>query len=200
MLMRRWKLVSIVTVFVIFLMLFLFNRSPGANLSLLVSPSVSKILIDSRASVRAGNIYLSPGIHKITASMAGFTNQSMNIVVAKNKLTTKTIILIPSSDEGYSWLANHPAEDLLRQQIASNSIADQAQKAVEAAPLIKELPYIGAGFEFRIDYGQSETGSSIPEIIITAPDVPSQQDAIAWMKARGYDPVNYTIRYVTAQP
>ena len=197
---KRWGFVGAFTLFVVFILLLLFNTGPGADLLLSVSPGVSKILIDDRSVVHAGNIYLSPGVHKITVSMAEFTGQSMNVIVIKNKLVTKTIILIPSSDEGYSWLANHPTEDLLRQRLTSKSIAEQAQKTVDTAPLVKELPFIGAGFEFRIDYGSPPTGSNSPVIIITAPDVPSQQDAIAWMKARGYDSANYTIRYVIAQP
>lgn len=181
------------------LIILLVPSKPTPNLTLSVSPMVSTILVDGKTKAGIGNIYLTPGAHKISASMKGFIDQSTTVTVVNNKLAVATLILVPTTD-GMNWLAGHPSEALYRQNLAGKFVTEQTQNAITAAPLIKELPYIGAGLEFRIDYGSPTVGSNSPVIIITAPDVPSQQDAIAWMKARGYDSANYTIQYVTAQP
>lgn len=173
---------------------------PKSNILLEVSPRVSTIVVDGSSKTHIGSIYLSPGEHSIKASMAGFTDQTQKVTTTKVGKSELVIILIPSSSVGSDWLASHYSEDLYRQGLASKSFSATSKKSAADLPLLKELPYIGAGFAYRIDYGISPTNSDNTQIIITAPDVQSQRDAISWIKSKGYDPSIYDIAYVTSQP
>ena len=172
---------------------------PKSNLLLEVSPRVATIIVDGKSKTGIGNIRLSPGEHSIKASMSGFAEQTQKVSTTKDGKSELVIILIPSS-VGSDWLANHYSEDMYRQGLASKSIGTVSKKTNTDLPLLKELPYIGAGFAYRIDYGISPTDSATTQIIITAPDAQSQQDAISWIKSKGYDTTVYDIAYVTSQP
>lgn len=173
---------------------------PKSNLLLEVSPRPATIVVDGKSKTKVGSIYLSPGAHSIKASMAGFVDQTQKVTTTKSGKSELIIILTPSSFIGSDWLASHYSEDMYRQGLASKSIGAISKKTSVDLPLLKELPYIGAGFAYRIDYGVSPTSSSNTQIIITAPDAQSQQDAVSWIKSKGYDPTAYDISYITSQP
>ncbi len=84
------------------------------------------------------------------------------------------------------------------QQQAIQSSQTQYAQDIANDPLLSQLPYLGAGFEFYVSYIPSANPSAKPTITITAPDTPSQQDALTWIKSQGINTNNYSIRYVTA--
>lgn len=70
-----------------------------------------------------------------------------------------------------------------------------------ASKLVQLLPFTGPRFSYKITYTYHfSNNQAVPTIVVTAPTQQAQQDAIAWIKAQGYDPTQLTIQYVTAQP
>jgi hypothetical protein len=161
---------------------------------------VAQLVLDGNKRVHPGNFYLPAGTHKIEATMEGFASKTVSFSVQPTHLAKVNIILIPNSSVGTTWLTNHPEEASLREGIGDQLYDQQSQQATAQTPLIKELPYIGAGFEFRVDYGTSQTDSTKPTIIITGATPAAQQDALTWIKGQGYDTSTLNIQYVTAQP
>lgn len=86
------------------------------------------------------------------------------------------------------------------QRLALNNAQQQYNSALNDK-LISILPFSGGGGEFLVSYDLKYSGqTTIPIVIITAPDQKSQNDAISWIKLIGADPSKYEIQYVTAQP
>lgn len=199
-LMRNRALIGVLLLLIVMALAINGLLRPKSNLLLEISPRVATIVIDGKSKTKPGNIYLIPGEHSVKASMSGFSDQVQKVTTTKDGKAELVIILVPSSSVGTDWLAAHYSESMYRESLASKSISSNSNKTKTDLPLLKELPYIGAGFEFRIDYGVSPNDSSVTQIIITAPDSQSQQDAITWIRSKGYDPAAYNIRYVTGQP
>lgn len=173
---------------------------PKADVSLVASPSVAQFVVDGSKKVHPGNFYLPVGSHKVQASMEGFASKTVSFDVRTTGITKVTVVLIPNSSVGTDWLTKHPEESSIREGIGDQTYDKQNEQATTQTPLIKELPYIGAGFEFRVDYGSAQAGSTKPTIIITGATPAAQQDAVTWITGQGYDTSTLNIQYVTAQP
>jgi hypothetical protein len=164
-----------------------------ANTTLNVAPSDAAVMIDGK--VFAGNkLYLRPGSHQIVAHLNGFADgrESFNVT---GSMTTVTVLLNPNSDIGYSYLAKHPDQEL----IGGQNFKIASQNASNSTTLTKLLPYLGAGLEFRVDYGTPSQGSnSKVGIYITGATKKAQQDAVSWIQGQGYDITKLDIIYKTA--
>lgn len=77
----------------------------------------------------------------------------------------------------------------------------QYSNAISGNGLLQLLPFTEPNFEYSINYTVNYSSQvATPVIQITAPDQPSQQAALDWIKAQGYDPSRLDIQYITAQP
>jgi len=77
----------------------------------------------------------------------------------------------------------------------------QYDQSIEANKLVQLLPFIGPGFEYRIDYTVDySSGADIPIIEITGSTPQAQQDGLSWIKSQGYDTSGLKITYNTAEP
>jgi hypothetical protein len=200
--MRKRKLllaVAIVCIFLLGALLVSTDRRLTA-LTLQVSPTISKITLDGK-SVKVGTFGVSPGTHKVVASYPGFTTQSKTFTNQSGATAYVGIALLPDSTATSDWYTTHPDDQKVLEEISGKSFDATSQQITQTAPLIKELPYIGPGLEFRVDYGNG-TGANSSKIIIyiTAPDQPSQQDALTWIKGQGFNPSKLDIQYITGQP
>jgi hypothetical protein len=99
-----------------------------------------------------------------------------------------------------SFIAKYVSSNKLSTAQTQAQLQTQSQysQTPEANPLAQELPYLGAGEEFRID-DSVQTNNQIV-ITITAPNPQAQQDALTWITSQGYNPAKLDIKYVTAQP
>lgn len=166
------------------------------NLSLVVAPSVAKIVIDGNKTVKQGNLYMLPGHHKLVASMDGFASRSLDFDVVANKLITETIVLVPNSQVGVDWLINHQSEELRREGLGGAKFDSTVSSAVKTLPVIKELPFIDQ--LYRIDYGKSKAHPDDPNAIaiyITYYSDAGKQQALDWLKFKGYDPSKLELIY-----
>lgn len=170
---------------------------PKPNLTINMAPTVAKLTLNNGKSLKNGEQYLIPGTYAVTATMAGFGDVSQHITVTKGGHTKVTILLDPNSSAGETYLKNHPTEGLNREAIGGRRATDAAAKAVAENPLINQLPYIGPGYEFQIDYGAGSDGTA--KIIITAPDDTSRTDALTWITKQGYDINKLNIEFKTAK-
>jgi hypothetical protein len=77
----------------------------------------------------------------------------------------------------------------------------QYDQSIEANKLVQLLPFIGPGFEYRIDYTVDYSAQAdTPVIEITGATPQAQQDALSWIKNQGYDTSGLKITYNTAEP
>jgi len=107
------------------------------------------------------------------------------------------VLLVPNSQEGYSWLLNHPDEQAERQTLGGSAFSQSVQQSLHQNPIISKLPFVGPGNEYRIDYGTAPRKSSSTDvaIYITYYVPVGKQDALNWIEQQGYDPSKMNIVY-----
>lgn len=169
----------------------------SATLNIQVAPSIAKLTANGHG-IGAGTNQVKPGIYSISATMNGFSNNLQTVTVKKGEVKTIGIVLTSNSPSTANWYATHPADQQVLEKISGKNFDSLSQGLTQNTSLIKLLPFIGPGFEFRIDYGNTSSGQVI--IYITAPNSGAQQDAVTWIKNQGYDPTKLDIQYVTGQP
>lgn len=173
------------------------SQSPTL-LSVLVAPAGATVKLDGKG-IRAGDIKVAAGQHKLSAEKNGFASQTKDFTATAHQTTFAGLILAPSSAATANWYQNHPKDAELAQKV-SNQLFDQAGKsAVSANPLLNKLPYIGAGEHFQIDFGvpsaASKTGQ--PAIYIRYDSEGAKADALAWIKSQGADASKLDIVYIS---
>lgn len=158
------------------------------NTIIRLAPSSATLKLDGSQKVNAGNLRLSPGNHSVQAVMDGFTSITKSFTVERSGTVTVYLILDPNSPAGYSYLAAHPKEELLREQLGGKRFSTTGQQVTIQNPIIKILPYVASDNTFRVDYGAGAGTGLQQTIYITAIDQPSANAALAWITQSGYDP------------
>ncbi len=174
----------------------------SAKLTIEIAPiNGSKLMVNGQGR-RAGSIRVRPGQIRVSVTRTGFGGFNQTITVAKGDKKYVGIILQPNTPATANWYADHPADNSKAQSISSKSFDNDSQQTLAKAPLIKELPFLAAGSEFRIDYGVNpdDTSGNSPVIYITAPNATARADALTWIKYQGYNSSDYKIIYVNKSP
>ena len=196
---RRFLFIAIV-VFIATAVLLIFsgiNRSRmTAKITIEVSPSGSTIKLNDKG-IKEGTRKVRPGSYTIKVSHDGFTTGSKSITISKNQNVYVGIVLDPSSLSTNNWFDTHP-EDALKGEGITGKSMDQASQELQAKfPIITNLPFIDQ--EYRIDYGKSKKEPDNPQalaIVITYYSESGKQQAIDWIRFKGYNPDNMEIIYI----
>jgi hypothetical protein len=196
---RLLKLLSVIFVVVLFAFIITRIGQKKANVSLTLSPSVADVVVDNTKKVEQGKFYLAPGSHKLSVTMGGFAEKSVNFDVTKGQVTTLSVILLPNSRVGFDWLKNHPEEAARREGLGGKEFEQTGNAVASKLPLVDELPFIDQFF--RVDYGPSiahPDDSSAVALYIKYYSPEGKQQALAWLKFKGYDPSKLEIIYQDA--
>lgn len=191
-----WLIVAAVALFIALGVLYLFSPKNSANVNVVASPSAAKIIIDSTKELPVGKVYVPAGRHRLVASFYGFTAKTIDFS-ATQTLSEIDVVLEPNSQAGYDWLNNHPEDVNVRQRVGGIKYDKSAQNQLKQAPIIGDLPY----FEryFRVDYGASKAhpdDGKATALYITYYANIGKQQALDWIKQKGYDPSSFEIIYL----
>lgn len=165
------------------------------NLSIEVAPDSADLTLDGK-KISSGDISVSVGSHTIKASMAGFGTVTKKVDVS-TKIVSVALLLDPTTQEGLDFLKSHPKEQLHRESIGGKNTEDRAREIAKKTPLIKYLPFIDR--EFRIDYGASANNradTTASAIYVTYYSASGKQQAIDWIKFKGFDPNLLELFYI----
>jgi hypothetical protein len=198
--MRRKYLPLLLIPALLLLLLLVRSSTSHDNLILDVAPGAAKIVLDGDRSITSGSHSLSVGKHTIRASQAGFAAVEKAFSVSKGKVVTLDIVLNPNSEIGYAYLRNNPKEQLRRESLGGRSFDNESTKAGQKNPLIYELPFIDQ--LYRIDYGSSREHPGDPTataIYITLYRTGAREDALDWIRFKGYDPSKLEIIYIVGE-
>lgn len=168
------------------------NKIP---ISIGVSPTDSVVRLSGK-KIHAGTVYISPGDYTFRAEHALFDAVEQKVTVGTTSLRRVILIAPSTSDAAKKWLQDHPSEDATRQQLSAELSNQQGQILVQKNPIIKDLPYIDN--TYRIDYGASvknPNDSNAIAIYIKSTDDNAKQQALDWLKFKGYDPTKLEIYY-----
>lgn len=171
------------------------------NVDVITAPDAAMLTIDGQPTSKTKLFYLKPGKHTITASMDGFTSDSQTVQVGNSGVTKVSLLLNPNSTAGYDYLQANPAEELQREAMGGQKFLQQNNAITSRVPLISSLPFIDQ--EFRVDYGVSLQHPNDPTavaIYITYYSEAAKQQALSWIRFKGYDPSKLEIVYVNKIP
>ena len=171
------------------------NKIGKLKINVKVAPTDSQIVIDGKKS-SAGDIYIKPGVHTFKASRSGFSDYSTTITIDETTVDPIILMPVPNSDAAYSLLKNNPTMQAARENLGSELADQDGKKMITKNPILNMLPFIDR--EYSITYEQSQKYPddkfSIAIIITSTSDV-TKQDALDYIKFKGYDASNLEIIY-----
>jgi len=191
---RAWALIILggVMLGIAFISTLVFRNS--GNITLVIVPSDAIVQVDNiKVSSKTANY--SNGQHVIKVSRKGFKDKTRSFIASSDKKTIE-IALDTSSAEGVQYLKDHPKEALLRESIIGKESNALGDLSAAKNPVMNLLPYIDR--EFRIDYGRSAKYPNDPlkiAVVITYTSDQGKQDAMDWLRLKGYDPTQLEIIY-----
>ena len=178
---------------------FLYNSVRGEKnisfIKLVVVPSGSTAKLDGEG-VKAGTLKLKPGNHTVIVAKKGFTTQVQKFNLQTEETRFVGIALISNSADTRDWYRDHPEDQRLLESISSQTFDQYSKEIAKKTPLVNDLPLIDR--LFRIDYGQSQQYPNDPSAIaiyITYYSQEGKQQALDWIKFKGYDPTKLEIIY-----
>ena len=145
------KLVIFLVIVVLFVAIgvtvwLLFRKGTG-NLSLVIAPASSEIIIDGKNYTGRNNIKLEVGVHEITVDKFGFEQNTQTIEIKEAEETIFYVALEPIIQITQSWYDEH-SEDAENRVLINEKNAEQSFiSAIEDYPGIAELPYEGSNFK-----------------------------------------------------
>lgn len=174
-------------------------RSYPSKVTIEVSPADSVVTINGKKRGQ-GTINVRPGTYSIVASRQDFATQSKSISVVKGETKYVGLLLVSNSPATTNWYIDHPADAKKLEGISSKNFDLVSAEQTNRYPLIKSLPLIDQ--VYRIDYGRSLVHSDDPiaiAIYIKYYSEGGKQQALEWLKFKGYSPENLEIIYVNAE-
>jgi len=180
-----------------------FLHSTHGILKISSIPDDATVLLDGKRVTANGTVLTKAGSHTLTSSRAGFQDTTNKFTIKNGQTISIQLYPKSTSDVGEKWLLAHPDKAILREGVGGQEHAATVNNAIQQNSFITQLPYIGAGYEYRIDYGDSNPNNKYPDqptIIITGATQQAQDDAITWMRNNNYNPDTMNIKFVTATP
>lgn len=170
-------------------------KSPSGTLTVEAAPSGAAITIDGKKA-RVGKSTVPAGQHSVQATKDGFDKQVQIIAVKDGDSVEVGFILDPSAESTKDWYDKHPDDQKLAEGISSH-VADYTSSAnTKANSLLQLLPVSysdGQGGSVSIDYGKPVGNSQEQGVYISTNNPEDRQDALTWIRNRGYDPATMDV-------
>ncbi|HVW23023.1 MAG TPA: hypothetical protein VHB51_00865 [Candidatus Saccharimonadales bacterium] len=170
---------------------------PPANstLKLEVAPASAVIKLDGR-NIKAGEQKVTAGSHVVSVSLGGFERKTISLIAQANQPSYAAIVLTPNSADTQNWYKTHPSDAAIVNVVGSHQADFEVQQIKQATPFINQLPVTygdGHGGLVTISPGAAVRKGSPTAIYINAATPSLRQDALAYIRNRGYDPANTDI-------
>jgi len=146
---------------------------------------------------REGTIKVRPGKYTVTFTHKGFASTSQETTVGKGETNYIGVVLASNSIDTAKWNDTHKSDAAKAEGITGKNQEIQAQKLQKKYPILKDLPFIDN--EYRVDYGKSQQNPddiNSVAIYVTYYTDSGKQQAIDWMKFKGYDPTKLETIFV----
>lgn len=174
------------------------NRNKTAVFTLEYAPKSASALVGG-AKIGQGIQKIIPGTYEVVVSKKGFKTKKVTVKAIKGDVENYIgIVLESDSPDTKNWFETHPEDQKLAEKISSRNYDADSEKAAKI-PILADLPFVGPGEYFRIDFnGLTDKGQA--SISITFVDEESKDEALQWMETQGYKASDYDIAFVFKQP
>lgn len=175
------------------------NSQKTATIRIMVVPTNSVIKINGVVSGQ-GIIKIRPGNYTISVFRSGFSTQTKQFDLVKGSNVFYGVILSSNTSSTSNYYLINTSEERMAESIVGYQNKYNAAQATLREPIIKLLPHYGPGLEYRVDYANNPADSTLPIIEITAPTPIARQDALNWIKSKGYDLTYLDIAFINQAP
>lgn len=184
-----------VSIFVLILLFSLFsfgsNLDKTARITIEVAPSKATVTLNGKKS-KTGEVRVKPGKYTVKATRDGFESDEKTVEVIKGANEYIGLSLASTSSDTVSWYEDNPKDQKLVEKISSINFDQNSEKNND--PILKNLPFVGPGEYYRIDYGSISSSGRV-SLIISYTDPEYKNDGLEWIKNRKLDPQDYDITY-----
>lgn len=188
------SILAAVLIVTLFLYSYITSRGKTAIVEIEVAP-ISSSLKANDQKINAGTVKLKPGKYTITAERTGFAKQSETVELIEGENDYIGFILESNSPDTANWYSENPEDQQMIEKISSKKFDQTSEDSTKEFPILTQLPFIGPGFSYQIDYGPVNSDNKL-ELAITITSEESKQDALDWIKNEGYNPDDYAISYL----
>ncbi|HEX8762206.1 MAG TPA: hypothetical protein VF733_00410 [Candidatus Saccharimonadales bacterium] len=191
---RRTILIAIAALFFIGLVLVIFLMVRNNREKIVVDsiPKTLKLTLNGKEISNKGAT-VQPGTYTLEGSSTGFRTEKVTVTVKVKETKKVNMYLKPVTRQAQDSIAKDEDQALKLEAEGGREFNESVNKATNQNPFIKELPYIGPGFSWRIDYGapdglNDKKYPGEPVIFIRSKTTADQESALTWMRNSGYDP------------
>ncbi len=162
------------------------------------APSGVKLTFNGHNVSNSGTVYVSPGSYTWKATRDHFKTRTGSFSAKKGVSQNLYVYLQPSDSQGSQYLQEHPTEAYKIEGLTGTASDQSAAQQVDIQPFIEQLPFIGPGFEYRVDYGTTPDKAQYPSqpgVYISTNTDQGKQDARDWIVSQGFNPAKMNIVY-----
>ena len=194
---RRTRIIIIAVVLCLILLIVysvvvLNMRSGKERFIVHVIPEDATIYIDNQPA--AGDLYITPGKHTISAKKSGFSDTSA-VLYTSNAVNEAYLTLEPVAISAKQW-ASQPAIQSQYETYGSMSAQMRGMSVSEQNPILDKLPRVDISGPYSIDYGFASPDDHYKTFILVNNSTPTgRQNAFNWIRSQGYNTATLDIRY-----
>lgn len=170
------------------------DKSKTARFTIAVAPKSSIIALNG-IRTKAGVTKVEPGKYYITIKKTGFKSYENTIDVNKNDNKNVAVVLESNSKDTANWYNTHPEDQKIAEKISSFNFDERETTNSTQSPILSQLPFIGPGSYYRIDYSDTDKNGRL-NLSITLDSEEYKEDALSWIKSQGFNPEDYNIQYI----
>lgn len=180
---------------VLFIALFVINivnnRTKTAALEIEIAPSDSTVVLNQNKT-GSGKRRIEPGSYTITVSRQGFATQTKQVELFKGSDEYAGFALVSNDSSTAKWYDEHPKDQKVAERVSSIDFDSHAEDNTD--PILSNIPFIGPGSEYRIDYSSTDDQKKV-HLVISYISLQAKDDAINWFSNNNYDINKYVITY-----
>jgi hypothetical protein len=163
------------------------------SLTVKVAPRDSSVTLNGK-SYKNGTYKIKAGEYNLSITREGFTSINTKVTLEGDNASV-AYILESNSPSTANWYENNQEDTAIAEGIHGDEYEATISAQKESAPIIDQLPFIGPGFEYRIDYGPDDKDNKKVIIYVSANSEDAKKNALQWIKDQGTDPGKLNIVY-----
>lgn len=167
------------------------SRVGKHKITISVAPSSATIKVDGKET--GSEVYVSPGVHKITASLDGF--EDFSTTTKADGSETISVLLVSNSKKGDTYLLKNKEAQYEVQLKGDEAATKVNNSTAKFSPLLSQLP--ADGIIYQINSGEpfnsKSTSSNAVALYVTSDNPQARKMALDWIKDTGVDPTDIEI-------
>lgn len=168
------------------------ERAGKLPVAVTVVPSDATVTLSNGTKLRSkGDSYVKAGVYTVSVKKKGFVSHAQELIVSKETVPYVYVGLEGNSKQAKEWQQRHIRDYQQLELLTVRKNRTYNAKFKTANPIVRVLPIKDP--YYTVDY-RSPDGAAI-ELMIWGTSPKNRQAALDAVRAKGFDPTDYTITY-----